>query len=124
MGISDALPQRTTSCTMLLLDIPVPFEQLVYFTLVRDLLQGNFSNSCVKCDAVAADSMCTVFSPLVLRGQTPLPGVSIVYFRVYRRLDSRVCSRMYSRVCFRVCFVCILAFVTDTVSPPRDLFHH
>ena len=85
MGISDALPQRTTSCTMLLLDIPVPFEQLVYFTLVRDLLQGNFSNSCVKCDAVAARFSCANFSDRVLRGQTPLPGVSIVF--------SRVCSR-------------------------------
>ena len=95
MGISDALPQRTTSCTMLLLDIPVPFEQPVYFTLVRDLLQANFSNSFAKCDAVAADSICTVFSPRVLRGQTPLPGVSIVFSRVY----CRVCCRM----CYHVC---------------------
>lgn len=117
MGISDALPQRTTSCTMLLLDIAVPFEQLVYFTLVRDLLQGNFSNSCVKCDAVAADSICTVFSPRVLRGQTPLPGVSIVFSHVYRHM----CSCMYSRVCSRVC---VLAFVIGAISPPRDLFHH
>ena len=99
MGISDALPQRTTSCTMLLLDIPVPFEQPVYFTLVRDLLQANFSNSCAKCDTVAADSICMVFSPRVLRGQTPLPGVSTVYFRVY----SHVCSRVYSRVCPHMC---------------------
>ncbi|EEE18016.1 hypothetical protein ATORI0001_0795 [Lancefieldella rimae ATCC 49626] len=88
---------------MLLLDIPVPFEQLVYFTLVRDLLQGNFSNSCVKCDAVAADSICTVFSPRVLRGQTPLPGVSIVYFRVYSHVYSCVCSRVYSRMCSHFC---------------------
>ena len=86
MGISDALPQRTTSCTMLLLDIPVPFEQPVYFTLVRDLLQANFSNSCAKCDAVAADSICAFFSPRVLRGQTPLPGVSIVFSRQFGRL--------------------------------------
>ena len=93
MGISDALPQRTTSCTMLLLDIPVPFEQPVYFTLVRDLLQANFSNSCVKCDAVAARFSCANFSARVLRGQTPLPGVSIVF--------SRVCSRVYSRFCDR-----------------------
>ena len=97
MGISDALPQRTTSCTMLLLDIPVPFEQPVYFTLVRDLLQANFSNSCVKCDAVAARFSCANFSARVLRGQTPLPGVSIVFSRVY----SHVCSRMYSRFCDR-----------------------
>ena len=116
MGISDALPQRTTSCTMLLLDIPVPFEQPVYFTLVRDLLQANFSNSCVKCDAVAARFSCANFSARVLRGRTPLPGVSIVY--------SRMCPRVYSRVCSRMCSVCILAFVIGAISPPRDLFHH
>ena len=99
MGISDALPQRTTSCTMLLLDIPVPFEQPVYFTLVQDLLQANFSNSCVKCDAVAARFSCANFSDRVLRGQTPLPGVSIVFSHMY----CHMCSRMYSRVCSRVC---------------------
>ena len=97
MGISDALPQRTTSCTMLLLDIAVPFEQLVYFTLVRDLLQANVSNSCVKCDAVAARFSCANFSARVLRGQTPLPGVSTVYFRVYSCVCSRVCSRFCDR---------------------------
>ncbi len=112
MGISDALPQRTTSCTMLLLDIPVPFEQPVYFTLVRDLLQANFSNSCAKCDAVAARFSCANFSARVLRGQTPLPGVSTMYFRVYRRLDSRVCSRVCSRFCDRRPFT------------TRDLFLH